>query len=204
MSASKEQGTNIYATAQQIANAHKLFSFATAREYSKFMSCLSKLSLPSSLSLDVMECEEIGTGDVSQLYVTGEFEDLRIFDHINVEDSLDGAWQAFLLRKVWHLLPFFWHGGYSRRYYIFSHEDIPSIELWHDDDRSILNKIYNVDVTPKIAKQEGKYYISCCYWTNWGGLKRELVVITLSQGKATEFLDAEDATLIKFDCGVCY
>lgn len=202
--ACNQDGIDATVPLKQIEIAHKLFSLAKARKYNEFMNCLNELSLPTSLSLDVLECEKRGSGDNSRLCVTGDFEDLKIFDHITVEDSCDGAWQVFLLNNIWHVLPFFWHGGYNKRSYLFSEDDISSIEMFRKDDFFVLSEISNFDVKPKIIKYEDNYYVSCCYWTDWGGLKRELVVITINNGKATNIQCVDTTTIVEYDCGIMF
>ena len=60
----------------------------------------------------------------------------------------------------------------------------------------------NPDITPKVIKDGNKYYVTCCYWNDWGGLKRELVEITCHDGKIAEFNDVTNETLFEYDCGI--
>ena len=82
--------------------------------------------------------------------------------------------------------------------------DISSIEMFRKDDFIVLSEISNFDVKPKIVKYEGEYYVSCCYWTDWGGLKRELVVITINNGKATNIQFVDTTTIVEYDCGIMF
>ena len=79
-------------------------------------------------------------------------------------------------------LPLWWHDNYNKRDYIYSKEDINKITHFVDRnfDASVL---VNYDLAQEIYGENGRYYISCCYWTDFGGLKREYVEISLLDGK---------------------
>lgn len=60
------------------------------------------------------------------------------------------------------------------------------------------------DVTPKVTRYDDKYYVSCCYWSRFAGLIRELVDIKIENNKVTEFLDVNHERLYKYHCGIMY
>lgn len=45
-----------------------------------------------------------------------------------------------------------------------------------------------IDLSPEVVKKDNKYYISVCYWSDWGGLKRELLEITIIENKVSDIL----------------
>ena len=47
-------------------------------------------------------------------------------------------------------------------------------------------------------------YVSCCYWSRFAGLIRELVEIKMVNSKVTEFLDANREVLYGYHCGIIY
>lgn len=63
----------------------------------------------------------------------------------------------------------------------------------------ILN--YTDDLTPEIAEYN-KYYISCCYWSDWEGLIKELVEIQIENNKVKSILNVDKKALFKYDCGI--
>lgn len=97
--------------------ARRLVEKIKKEDYDSFLQYLVHLSLPDGASLHVEECNEEGNGDTSKLYVeTAEGDyNLNIWDYIKAENSIDGAWEAYFLYKVWHILPLWWHANYSRR-----------------------------------------------------------------------------------------
>ena len=115
-----------------------------------------------------------------------------------------GIWQAYLLYKAHHTLPCFWHGGYNVWSWIYSTNDFDSIDFIRNEDRYLAHELKqrNPDITPKVIKDGNKYYVTCCYWNDWGGLKRELVEITCHDGKIAEFNDVTNETLFEYDCGI--
>lgn len=147
-----------------------------------------------------------------------------VFDVLHFEDSCMGAWQAFLMHQSWHyLLPVYRHGFRYRRLYIYSEEDLK----WKDDhtepedDNSIPSLVEDwktvglkyaiqyhlneaVDFAPEVFSVNGRYYVSCCYWTAWGGLIREHKELVLKEGKLDEFISFKDETIWPYDCGFVF
>lgn len=185
--------------------AHTLLRIAENQQHSMPLSCLRNLTLQSGWNLDVEICKESGLGDDSRLMATnGDVKDPNIWEYIEVKESPIAAWEVYLLHSLWHVLPHFWHGGYNRRSYIFSKEDVYKISFMISEDRDKLISIilnYIDDLTPEIAKYD-KYYISCCYWSDWKGLIKELVEITIENNKVKSILNVDKKTLFKYDCGI--
>ena len=131
-------------------------------------------------------------------------KDANIWKYLNVKDSPLGIWQAYLLYKYHHSLPCFWHGGYDIRSWIYSIDDFDSIDFINKEDAYLAQKLRrcNFYITPEVIKDGNKYYVTCCYWNDWGGLKRELVEVTSCDGKIVEFNDVTNETLFEYDCGI--
>ena len=167
--------------------------------------CLNNLSLPTSTYLNVRRCCNVGIGDRSHLYISeGNICDYSIWDHIVVEDSHMGAWQTYLLYSVWRTLPFFWHGLYDKRSYIYSENDIARIEFITNEVPKAAMSIQEFNIIPEVIKKYSKYYVSCCYWNNWTGLNREVVEITIENNMVKEIEVIETYNLIKYHCGIRY
>ena len=136
-----------------------------------------------------------------------------------VDDSPLGALQVYLISKLWHYLPMHWHGYYDRRFSVFSKDDLLKIKVRsrktrgerslkpsdiYEEENDLPKEALACDVTPKVTRYEDKYYVSCCYWSEFGGLIRELVEIKIENNKVTEFLDANREVLYRYHCGIMY
>lgn len=172
------------------------------KNYPLIMTILHKLSLLEGASLLVEKCKQQGIGDRSKLFIEtpeGAY-DYNIWDYISVEKSSEGAWNAYLLYNLWHVLPMFWHALYDRRYYLFFPEFTDFIEC----DTQALRKVLKQHFTsPDVIVADGKFYVSCCYFTNFGGLIQETVEITINNGKAS-FHSIEQKTLFEYNCGIMF
>lgn len=105
------------------------------------MHILNKLSLPRGFSLKVKVCQKRGLGDESKIFLKTDgniYDESEIWNYINVENSIYGVWQAYLLYKVKHILPFWWHGVYDSRTYIY-HSSIKDISLIHSNESGNLD-----------------------------------------------------------------
>lgn len=185
--------------------AHTLLKIAENKQYNMLLSCLTNLTLQSGRNIYVDICKESGLGNDSHLMITkGDVKDPKIWDYIEVKESPIAAWEVYLLHSLWHVLPHFWHGGYNSRSYIFSKEDVYEISFIRSEDRDELISIilnYTDDLTPEIAEYN-KYYISCCYWSDWDGLIKELVEIQIENNKVKNILNVDKKTLFKYDCEI--
>lgn len=59
-------------------------------------------------------------------------------------------------------------------------------------------------IKPIVGKFHDSYYVSCCYWTNFGGLIRDYCKIRIENNKLAEFSQATTDVLYKYDCGICF
>lgn len=186
--------------------AYKLEKIVHERKYQEILFCLNKIQETGDRKLYVQECEEKGIGDESKLYIElkdGK-RDYEIFKHLIVEDSPMGAWQAYWLYSLWHILPMFWHGLYGRRDYLFQFEDLFSIKLEEDANPADRDKLLDTDLSPEVIGENGDYYVSCCYWTQFGGLIREHVYVNIKGNKVVEIKEFLSETKYEYDCGYCY
>lgn len=130
-------------------------------------------------------------------YIHDEIYD--VFDHLKIEHSELGAWQAYLISIASTILPTFWHGTYLCRQMVFSEKHWEELKLIrsHAHQPSQLS----VDVSPSVKIEGDEAIVSCCFWNDWSGLVRETVYITFQDGKAC-FLDKSSReTLIEYNCG---
>lgn len=126
----------------------------------------------------------------------------KIFDHLVVESSEMGAWQAYLLSVAMTMLPTTWHGAYFRRKYIFQMKD-----LWNHGRMISLfgprfeqNEEY--DVAPQVIKIGNFTAISACYWNDWKGLVREKISLSMLDGKVQFKFPFDEEVLYEYKCGI--
>ena len=185
--------------------AQSLMDLVRQQKYKEFLNLLDKASLPSTMTLGVKECIRQGAADRNRLRVkrSDDAFTFNINEYLEFENTAMGAWQAFLIDRLWHSLPLWWHDNYNKRDYIFSKEDINKITHFVDKhfDASVLA---NYDLAPEIYGENGMYYISCCYWTDFGGLKREYVEISLLDGKLDKTFLFDQKDIHSYDCGIMF
>ena len=186
-------------------NVAHLLQDAAKGDYGSIMGILDKASLPKGMSFGIKECEmkSNSLGEESKPFVRtpdGK-RDYSIFKYFRFEDSVMGAWQAFLLHQLWHYLPLWWHANYDRRIYVYSKEDLPETLL---GQAMVGPDMDNLDLAPELYYGNGKAYISCCFWTDFGGLIKEYVELTLAEGMLEDSFFTEEKTLFKYDCGICF
>ncbi|MCR5158030.1 MAG: hypothetical protein K6D37_02795, partial [Prevotella sp.] len=165
----------------------------------------SKVKVPFGMVLDVQECKQEGSGAVSRLFVKNSdgSQNYNIFENLEFEDTPMGAWQAYLLTRLWHSLPLWWHANYDRRDYIYTKDDIANIR--HFGSRSIDKSIlYNYTLNPEIYIGNGNYYVSCCFWTEFGGLIREYIEIRFANNKMESAFEFKRETLFHYECGIFF
>lgn len=187
----------------------KLHKLVSEKKYNAFLDCLDKVKLPNGASLIVEECDN-GTGDIgdeSKLLIklpNGETDE-NIFKHLIVEQSPMGAWQAYLLHKLWHVLPLFWHANYDARNYIFSQEDVNSITPFREEDKDdIIKHIASFSFTPEVRQNGDKFYISSYYWSEFGGLIREFFELTFDGNKIVDIFQFDSKTEYNYDCEILF
>jgi len=59
----------------------------------------------------------------------------------------------------------------------------------------------NCELAPRVYRTGDYYFISVCYWSEFGGLIREYVELRLDNGKLSEFVNFRNDTIYKYDCG---
>lgn len=153
--------------------------------------------------LQVELCKEGGMGGRSRLYIGEKLivKDYNIFNRLRFDHSVRGAWCAYLIFKVWHYLPLFWHAGYDERQYLYSHVDLTHV---HGFEKKLDLSGLDIDVTPYVYWGGDRAYISCCFWNNWTGIVRELIRVEFDGNRVKEIKDIQSEVLYPYDCGVCF
>ncbi len=165
---------------------------------------LEAFSLNDNNILVVTPLEKTGFGNDCDLCIESPWCDVYydIWNYINVEDSFKGAWCVFLLCKAKHVLPLFGHANYNRRHYIFDSESCSTMRLLNKKDSAAIQQICEAKFTsPEVVKADGRYYVSCCYWSDFQGLVKETIEISIIKGRA-QFKDLKSEIIITYDCGI--
>lgn len=178
-----------------------------------------KLSEGYSLELEFPDCSGCGGRTYINVKEPNGSLSKNFLDFVIVDDSPLGALQVYFLNKLWHHLPMYWHGYYDERCCVFSKDDLLKIKIRArrtgsectpkpTNDFAEVNDLPEealaCDVLPKVTRYDDKYYVSCCYWSRFAGLIRELVDIKIENNKVTEFLDVNHERLYKYHCGIMY
>ena len=127
------------------------------------------------------------------------------FNHLSIDPTPMGAWQAYLLSIAKTLLPFSGRLYYTKRKLIFSHEQLKEINFveWKGYKNADMVNL-NEDVSPSVYIKGKQAVVSCCYWNDWGGLNREYATITFFNDRAYFLDDFEEEKLFKYDIGIRY
>ena len=199
-----DQAKKLNSSVDYIAIAAKFSSFVFKHEYHSLLECLDKITLPQGkLIIEGIKPEISRDKSILMIALQDGKSDENIFDYLQVEQSCMGAWQSYLLNSLWHVLPLFGHAIYDSRDYLFTKEDIQGINALNEADKTnIVRIISNIDITPEVFENNGKYYISCCYWNNFYGFVREYSEINIENNKVTDIVQFDEKTEYYYDCGM--
>lgn len=83
-------------------------------------------------------------GDNSFFYIyegNRNCKDWNVFDHLLVEKSEVGAWQAYLMYTSPRIMPAYWHGLYENSKFIFIEDDLRDVPILKNRDFTFLKKM---------------------------------------------------------------
>ena len=148
------------------------------------------------------ECKSGGVynlGNMCYLRFTFDF-----FNHLTIEPTVMGFWQAYLLSIGKTLLPFSGHLNYTKRKLVFAHEQLKDISL--SLQKGGVPELENLDaeVSPSVQIKDKQAIVSCCFWNKWRGLIRESAIITFLNGKVYLLEDFDEHVLFKYNCCIRY
>jgi len=196
-----------------------------SNDKSALFNTLDKIKLAEGFCLGLHLAQQVGIGDESWFYTypeeknnsSSEDDDLPPclkddkkdeFIGLKVEPSAMGAWQAYLYLIAPTVMPVFWHGGYICRDNVFSLAAFKRIVGPRTQGLTSiikgLDKITEEDVLPTVSYENGKAIVSCCYWSAWGGLIRETVVIKFKGDEVKSISSGRRKTLVPYNCGICF
>lgn len=201
-----QEGTQIPLEDDFIDKGQFLNYIVNEEDYQRIMEGMSEIHLPNGYSLEVKFAEEKGMGDRSTLLAKAPSrETCDFFDTITVDNTPTGAIEVYLLYEIWHYLPLFWHANYKHRTYIYSFDDLKYVHTVNKKDQDyVIERIKDCEVTPILVRNKDRYYISCCYWSDFGGFNRELVEIEIKDNKVAKIFEVNETTLFKYKCGILF
>lgn len=191
-------------TDEMVEDAQALHRVVRESSYDSILKIMDKTTVLANAKLQVRVPDMYSNyiGDQSKLIILLDEEEHDAFDYLRFEGSCLGAWQAYLLHQLWHSLPLYWHANYAKRDYLYSWKDLPFIYHMRKDE--VFPDFSNYDLTPRVYRSGDYYYISVCFWSEFGGLIREYVELRLNDGKLSEFVNFRNDTLYKYDCGILF
>ena len=168
---------------------------------------LSHFSVPEGLSLRLSLASEQHNdhGDISRFYLVDRDDNIvcqeeDILYRLDVERSVYGAWDAYIFSKAVHLLPTWWHGGYNQETLIFSLADLGAVRSLRGHALDVITG--GDDLRPKVSLNGDTAVVESCYWSEWGGLYRDVVTITFDGNRIKEFERKEGRNIYNYDCGI--
>ena len=186
-------------------------------EPEKVLEILDKITIPEGKSLRcyLIDIRRHCIGDNSFLYVSDHAvqDDHTKFSFIEdtwrniiVEPSAMGIWQTYLLMTTIHVMPFYWHGGYNERLFIFSPAELNKIPSYKAFDFSNIDesKLQPEVKFTELSNDECMGTVSNTYWTEWGGLIRETVFIDMKDNTVTNYGPVFNEILFKYESLMCY
>jgi len=167
---------------------------------------------------------ESASGDISSLFVYSEKElkDLKndafqahrqhlneVFQHISVDATPLGAWQALLCVFAPTILPTIWHGGYIKRTLVFSKDELKHIRTSFSfafiTSDFIVNQLGERDIIPMVEMNNNIATIDFYSWSDWSGLMRETYEVVFSNDNHLISLQCIDTEiLVEYNCHVYF
>lgn len=187
--------------------ARDLLSAIRQKKFKAILDILDRLSLPSGFSLEIEEEQLPGRrGSNSEILLKNKVGDCldvdQLWDYILVEDSLPGVWQAYLLHRIEHSLPLWGHARYDSRSYLYAAGDEKWITPFQEQDKDFIqSNIRSFNIEPLVLEIDGSYYVSCCFWSDFEGLIRETLEVSISENRAS-FNEVDQKCLFEYSCGV--
>lgn len=219
----EEESHNVYAKVGQdyLKVIEKIVKDINQPDKSYLFETLDCMQLEEGYSLGLRLAEHKGMGDESWFFtyqkhigpeeylnkldfITAKFEDRLQLDHIFVQKTEMGAWQAYLYSIAITLLPVYWHGGYIMRKYVFMLDDLANIFIDANSEALLHLRDFQGRVSPEVMIQGDKATIQVCFWNEWRGLVRDTVEIRFEGNRVVSFECVKTEVLIEYNCGILF
>ena len=173
---------------------------------------LTHISVPEGkrLGLSLASERHNDHGDISRFALLRDYDGIDVYStdyeeillSLEVEKSDLGAWEAYLFLKSRNLLPTYWHGGYNSQDMIFCPADLKAIPSQRGRATDVI--MHGDDLVPHVRFEGDTATVSCCVWSEWGGLFRESVQFAFNGNKITAIDWPERKNLYMYDCGIMF
>lgn len=115
-------------------------------------------------------------------------------DSLSVPFNEQGVWQMYLINHAPTMMPYWWHGGYIHRTYVFDLKELSSFP-------ADLSAYYgDTSLLPSVRADGDVFIVTTTYWNEWRGLVREVVAINSD----LQIREINKEVLVEYDCGLLF
>lgn len=132
-----------------------------------------------------------------------EIDEKRIFDNIKVPFTVNGIWQAYVLRDLWcTALPMYGHASYSRMEVYLGHKNVPD-SSWACNENDAYGKITEEYLPSIKLEDDNTATIKVALWNDWNGWSQATIKVVWKDGKVT-FRKPHTKIIAKYNCGILF
>ena len=198
---------NVYSAMAEKFYSTKMLKEQTEPFVTHLFAQLTDVQVEPAFKVILKLASQIGLDANSELWVSRPNGDVKLdVEHLRVKQTKMAAWQLYLLSRISSVLPYYWHGGYNMRTFIFSASVIGKIFPLKFQDLSELAAQNLFEPSVEVKEKNGKgctMLVCCCYWNDWQGLVKEESTIRIEGDHCVSF-ESNRTNLFKYDCGIFY
>lgn len=129
--------------------------------------------------------------------------------HITIDATTLGAWQAVLYNLAPTILPTIWHWGYIKRTLVFSNDELKNIPTSFSDasitSDFIVNQLGERDIVPMVKMNNNIAIVDFYSWSDWKGLMLEKYEVVFSDdNRLTSIQCINTEILVEYNCDVVF
>ena len=124
---------------------------------------------------------------------------------LTVKNSFMGAWQVYLLNKLWMCLPLYGHAGYAKAKFFYTSDQLKEFaRIGKDDFGHPIEGFdpHKYDVTPSIQFEDDTFIVKVHVWNDWRGLLLETKYIHIDSNGNVEIGKYDLDPLFEYNCDV--
>lgn len=127
----------------------------------------------------------------------------RIFDNIKVPFTVNGLWQAYVLRDLWRTaLPLCGHANYRRLEVYLEPKSAPD-NSWGSCENDAYGKITEKYLPSIKLEEDNTATIKVALWNDWNGWIQAIIKVVWKDGKVI-FNTPHTKIIAKYHCGVFF
>ena len=201
---------------KQLKLGQKVQKLVEEKKYDEVITALDKISVPDGYKLSIHVYDENNHdrfGEESYpVIITPTGETIRsntddFWKLLTAENSPEGAWQIIIFYNLWHYLPLFWHANYEKRTYLYNNKQMVDVINHRPEFGSTPVEKFNPtrhNVVPTIWDRGDSFVVSTYYWTDFGGLKFEMLKVKIKPRVHVLATPDRRSTLFRYNCGICF